>query len=163
VIALRNRSPMNPIASTVCVLVVAGCESGPATPRPLPDVDGTWSVLRTSVSGEGCIALPDLSPVPMVFRTTGNQLELEFIPAPSATALIFRGSLRVDGEFELHWSEDLPEFANTRSTLEGRFVGDAFTANETTESDFFDPGLIDLFDTDHCVTVSQWEGERVQP
>ena len=145
----------------VLVLVLA-CEDGSAVLGPFPDVDGTWSVIGTSVSGEGCESLALPGPVPLTVRRTNRSLEFEFTTSPSTT-VVFRGSINEDGEFEMRWEREEPGFANERSTLEGSFVGDAFTATETTVIDFLDPGLIEIFGTDRCETVMRWEGERLQP
>jgi hypothetical protein len=150
-----------PAAVTASLLVLAaGCSDGSAITAPLPAVDGTWSVLRTAVNTVGCDVLLDPEPTPFVFRSTDGVLEVG-LPLGPGRELILRGVIEADGEFQLHWEEDNPGFASESIRLDGRFVGDALTAIERSETVFIDPRLIELFGSERCETTIRWEGERV--
>jgi hypothetical protein len=135
------------------------CADGDGITGPPPDVAGSWLLVRTLVSAQGCGVLLDPSPFEVTFHTTDSFLELE-IPSPIDPELTMVGSIEQDGDFQLSSELELPGFSIETTTVQGRFAADALTAIQTSEVVYLDPEFIEIFGIERCESTIRWEGER---
>jgi hypothetical protein len=122
-------------------------------------VSGSWLLVRTLVSADGCDVFIDPSPIEIAIRNAEDALEVD-VPVPSVGILDLVGTIDSDGGFEVRREIDDPPLSRETIVVAGSFSGDSFTAVESSTVVFLDPFLIELFGSDHCDTVVGWEGER---
>lgn len=142
-------------------LLLGGCGNGKSIAGPTPDVAGTWSVVRTVVSSEGCEVLLLPTPIEMAIREVDfSAIEVD-VPLSAGAVLTLVGMIESDGDFEVGRVIDEPGFSHETIVVKGSFTGDAFSGIQTSDSRYFAPELIELLGSDHCRSVIRWEGERV--